>query len=673
MATLKLNCKKDVSISEKYSGNPYNASDRLAFGRGAASGDRYYALLGFDALSLDFALYKITKAVLTVTKIQGAVGFDASMNARAQRITSSWSETTTWSGRPGTTTTGQSAAKSTGDGYSGTMSFDVTKIVQAWQSGSGQYGIQLMQSDSTASRIKCIADRTTSNAAYITVTYEQREPAPSTPILTSPGTITEDSKTFSWKASTDNIFPSSSLSYQLQVSLDGGNTWSASYSVAANTTQLAVNLRTAAGLKSGQYYYNTKLQVRVRAVTPAFNGTIYYSAWGVSDVGAVDYRITPTAPGSLTSSLTEVYEGQSITITLDRPSKYNAYDSDGATMQLTYTVKLKDGTVLGRITAACTSTTASMTVTMPNKTIGTADLSTTMTATVTDAEGQIGPSTAAVALTIKRYRAPVVTIIAIDRSATSATATVQVTNTGYGGTQSNAQITTVEYSLDGAAWVKVTPTWIGLKTAVELTGLAEGSRYSLQIRVTNAAPDGMTAKASTTAAANVLEYTPAAMIYRDNTNGATGIAAKGLIVGTDWSQQVEEGDAMIEGTLTVAALDVGGDWVELTIAEGFAAYADAAASRPQYKVCGNVVTIKGVLTPTADLVSGTSNVVIASGIPAELRPTTNPVFVCQGSGMNRWACTVLSNGNIGLARYGTTEATTVPAGAWLPFCVTYMI
>lgn len=662
-----------MSISEKYSGNAYNSSDRLAFGRGASTGDRYYTLLKFSALGLDPDLYKITEAVLTVTKIDGALGFDATMNARALRITSSWSESTTWSGAPSTTTTGQSAVKAMGTGHSGSVAFDVTDIVQAWQNGSSQYGIQLRQSDSTASRIKCIADRTSNSAAYITVTYEQREPSPTTPVVTAPGTITTDSKTFSWTASTDNVFASAALSYQLQVSLDGGSTWGDTYSVTANTTQRAVNLRTIAGVKSGQYYYNTKLKVRVRAVTPAFNEVTYYSAWGVSDAGTINYKIAPTAPSSLTPSVASAYEGQSVTITLDRPSKYNAYDSDGAAMQLTYTVKLKDGTTLGTVTAACTSATATMTVTMPNKTTGTADLTTTITATVTDSEGQTSPATSTVALTIKRYRAPAVTIKANDRTATSATSTVLVTDTGYGGTQSTTQIDKVEYSLDGAAWVEVTPTWIGFKTAVELTGLAEGSRYSLQVRVTNAAPDGMTAKTGTSAAVNVLEYTPAAMIYRDSANGATGIAAKGLIVGKDWSPQVEEGDALIEGTLTVAALDVGGDWKDLTIAAGFAVYSGAEASRPMYKVCGNVVTIKGVLTPTAEFTSSTSNVVIASGLPAELRPTTNPVFICQGSGMNCWTCTVQSNGNISLARYGTTEATTVPAGAWLPFCVTYMI
>lgn len=554
MATKKLTCTADVSISEQYSGNAYNASNRLAFGRGAASGDRYYALLKFSSLSLDPDLYEITKAVLTVTKITGAVGFAASMNARALRVTSSWSESTTWGNRPSTTTTGQSSAVAMGEGHSGSVNFDVTDIVLAWQGGSGQYGVCLQQSDSTASRIKTIADRTSDNAAYITVTYAERKPEPTTPTVTAPGTVTTDSHTFKWTASSDNVFASDKLSYQVQVSLDGGSTWSSTYTAAAGATSLAVNLRTLAGLKAKQYYYNAKLKVRVRAVTPSFNGTVYYSSWGVSTVGTINYKITPSKPGSLTLSASAPYEGQQITVTLGRPASYNAYDSSGATMQLTYTVKLKDGTTLGAVTAACTSATAALTITVPSKTSAKSDLSTNVTATVKDAEGQTSAATSAVSMTIKRYRAPAVSISKISRAETSATVTVAVTDTGYGGTQSTGQVSKVEYKLASGSWTAITPTWSGLKTSFALSGLSAGNRYALKVRVTNTAPSGLTSKTATTSG-TVLEHTPAAMVYRDGSNGSTGLAIKGLLVGTDWSKQVPEGDAWIEGLMKVLAAE----------------------------------------------------------------------------------------------------------------------
>lgn len=674
MATVKLTCSKDVSISEQYSSKAYTAADRLAFGRGAASGDRYYALLGFSSLSLDPNLYEITKATLTVNKIDGAIGFSAAMNARAQRITSTWSESTTWSGRPSSTTSGQSAAKSMGEGHSGSVTFDVTDIVTAWQNGSGQYGIQLLQSDSTASRIKTIADRTSSNAAYITVTYGQRVPAPTAPTVTAPGTITTDSATFKWSASTDHIFDATDLKYQLQVSLDGGSTWGSTISTDANTTNYTVNLRSMAGLSAGQYYYNAKLKVRVRAVTPAFNGTVYYSSWAISAAGVINYKITPSAPSSLTIEPDSAHEGQNVNITFGRPALYNVYDSSGDSMILTYTAKLKDGTVLGSVAADASEASISTTVILPQKTSGIADLITAMVATVTDAENQTSAPSAEVALTIKRYRSPMATVAAIDRQAESAAVTVLVSDTGYGAGQNNSQIAAVEYSLGSNSWVAVTPTWVGLKTVIELTGLSPGTRYTLQVRITNVAPSGMDARSGITGDTIILEHTPAAMIYRDSTAGTTGVAAKSLLVSKDWGQTVPEGDAYVEGTLTAAALSIGGDWVDLTLADGFKLYADAAYNQPRYRVCGNVITVVGCVTPEAEVSPGLTRMAIVSGIPEQYRPATTLYFVCQGSGMNRWNCSAEStDGTVRLSRYGTTEATTVPAGAWLPFCVTYMI
>jgi uncharacterized repeat protein (TIGR02543 family) len=122
-------------------------------------------------------------------------------------------------------------------------------------------------------------------------------------------------------------------------------------------------------------------------------------------------------------------------------------------------------------------------------------------------------------------------------------------------------------------------------------------------------------------------------------------------------------------------LVVGGctPWKNLTIASGFGLYSGTAANQPKYRVSGNVVTVMGVLSPTAEFTSSTTGVTIASGIPANYRPSVNLQFVCQGSGMNNWCCSITTSGTITIARYGTTATTTVPDGAWLPFCVTYQI
>lgn len=554
MATKKLICTADVSISQKYSGQAYNSADRLAFGSGSSSSDTYYALLNFSSLGLSNTAYKVTNATLIFSKIDGAIGYNASFYARAVRITSSWSESTTYDTQPSVTTTGASASVSVGAGHSGSVSLDVTSIVQSWLAGNAQYGVRLEKTTSGTSLLKCIGSRTSSSAAYIIVTYEAKAPAPTTPTVTAPGTITSDSKVFSWTASIDHIYASSSLSYQLQVSLDGGSTWGSTYTASAGKTNLAVNLRTLAGLSSGQYYYNAKLKVRVRAVTPSHNGTVYYSSWGTSSTGIINYKITPTKPSSLAVSPASAYEGAAVTVTLGRPSSYNTLTSGGATNTLTYYVKLANGTTLGSVKAAVTSATASLNATLGNLTSGNANLSTSITAYCVDAHSQTSPSTSAVSLTVYRYRAPVISITGIDRAAESATATVAVTDTGYSGIQSSGQISAVAYTIDGGAtWETVTPTWVGLKTAVEITGLSANTRYALQVRVTNVAPDGLTAK-SVTYKATILEHTPAAMIFRDSANGASGIAAKSLIVGEDWSGQVSEGDASIEGTVTAYRL-----------------------------------------------------------------------------------------------------------------------
>ena len=118
---------------------------------------------------------------------------------------------------------------------------------------------------------------------------------------------------------------------------------------------------------------------------------------------------------------------------------------------------------------------------------------------------------------------------------------------------------------------------------------------------------------------------------------------------------------------------VDAEWVDLTVADGFALYDGKVSNQPKYKVTGNVVTVMGVLTPTEEFTSSTTGVNIASGIPANLRPSVNLQFVCHGSSMNRWDCSITTGGAVTISRYGTTAATTVTAGAWLPFCCTYQI
>ncbi len=112
-------------------------------------------------------------------------------------------------------------------------------------------------------------------------------------------------------------------------------------------------------------------------------------------------------------------------------------------------------------------------------------------------------------------------------------------------------------------------------------------------------------------------------------------------------------------------------WKNLTLDSAFNAY--SSNTSPKYRVNGNLVTVMGAVSPKTAFTSSADKVTFASGIPEYFRPNTPLAFVCQGSGMNRWACGVETNGTLTISRYGTTENVNVPTSAWLIFNCTYSI
>lgn len=119
--------------------------------------------------------------------------------------------------------------------------------------------------------------------------------------------------------------------------------------------------------------------------------------------------------------------------------------------------------------------------------------------------------------------------------------------------------------------------------------------------------------------------------------------------------------------------DYVGEWTPLTLGEEFGIYNDTPSNAPMYKTMGCVVSIKGVVSPFVGYTSSNTKKIIASGIPEKYRPSDNRTFVCQGSGMNRWSCSVEPDGTVRIARYGTTEMDVVSNSAWLTFNITYMV
>ena len=114
-------------------------------------------------------------------------------------------------------------------------------------------------------------------------------------------------------------------------------------------------------------------------------------------------------------------------------------------------------------------------------------------------------------------------------------------------------------------------------------------------------------------------------------------------------------------------------WEALTLTSAFKNYNNNSAFAPKIKIEGNVVTIKGIVSPVNDI-TNTSVENTMFTIPEKYRPISMPMHqVCQGSGMNRWIMIVAIGGNVTMSRYGTTEMVTAPANCWLPFTITYLV
>lgn len=289
----------------------------------------------------------------------------------------------------------------------------------------------------------------------------------------------------------------------------------------------------------------------------------------------------------------------------------------------------------------------------------------TVSATVTDKRGRSG--SASVNVAVLGYNAPKISSLSVHRCDADGTENeqgqyVQVRFSGSVTSLNSKNSATykVKYKKSSAtSYTTVTLSdyadTYSVSNATYIFAADDDSSYDVSVVITD---DFKTTTSNTSAST-------AFTIMHFNANGT------GMAIG-----KLSEEDGLLDIGLPVRArqgIIVDTEWVDLTIANGFALYNGTSANQAKYKATGNVVTVMGVLSPTAEFTSSTTGVTIASGIPANLRPSVNLQFVCQGSGMNRWTCSVNTNGTVTIARYGVTEATTVTVGAWLPFCVTYQI
>lgn len=98
-----------------------------------------------------------------------------------------------------------------------------------------------------------------------------------------------------------------------------------------------------------------------------------------------------------------------------------------------------------------------------------------------------------------------------------------------------------------------------------------------------------------------------------------------------------------------------------------------AYNNPRIIKSGNVVQVTGIAKPVAEIAA--SQVTKMFQIPEGLRPAVNSVKgVMQGSYLNRWCLSISpETGDVSIERYGTTTNSAIPATAWLPFSITYVI
>lgn len=113
-------------------------------------------------------------------------------------------------------------------------------------------------------------------------------------------------------------------------------------------------------------------------------------------------------------------------------------------------------------------------------------------------------------------------------------------------------------------------------------------------------------------------------------------------------------------------------WINLALDTAWTYYNNDVSNTPKYRVKGDVVEIRGQISPTTAHVTSNTRETIAT-LPSGVRPSSDIYVICQGSGKATWLFSVQKTGEITLSRYGVSSNDTVPLNAWLPFQVTYIL
>ena len=111
------------------------------------------------------------------------------------------------------------------------------------------------------------------------------------------------------------------------------------------------------------------------------------------------------------------------------------------------------------------------------------------------------------------------------------------------------------------------------------------------------------------------------------------------------------------------------EWIPLQLTN-FKEY--DATTQPEYRVKGNVVEIRGTISPLIAHSSSANRETFAR-IPQAIAPSKTIYRVCQGSGKATWLFTIQEDGQLQFSRYGVSSYENVTTTAWLVFDEIYVI
>ncbi|MEU0949469.1 DNRLRE domain-containing protein [Streptomyces canus] len=280
------------------------SSTELKSGTYDGGSDIARSYLKFDVSK--FAGKHITDTNLALYSYYSSTCSTSGAGTQVRRITSSWSSSdVTWGTQPSTTTTGavtSTAAKgySSTDCPAGTVNFDIDAIVQAWASGSANYGIQVRGADESDSltwrrfRSANYVSGDNSVEPHLTVTYNSY--ATTSALAISPSSV----NAYSGKRYVTTYTPTlsakvtdadgSSVKAQFEITNDPSYSGETSYSYTGTSASVASGSTAKLTIPSASQLAAAHLRMRVRG----YDSTDY-GAWS-SYIYFVPNVAKPAAP-----------------------------------------------------------------------------------------------------------------------------------------------------------------------------------------------------------------------------------------------------------------------------------------------------------------------------------------------------------------------------------------